>query len=90
MTKIGLSDDANLTRTEIPNSVTTIGKLAFSSCVNLTSAEIPNSVTTIGKNAFFECDNLTLIVGRDSYARQYAIDNNIPYTYSNTDGRPEK
>ncbi|WP_083822554.1 leucine-rich repeat protein [Prevotella sp. C561] len=36
----------------IPNSVTTIGQLAFSGCSSLTSVTIPNSVTTIGSEAF--------------------------------------
>ena len=47
--------------TIIPNSVTSIGKLAFSGCFGLTSINIPNSVTTIESNAFWECTNLTSI-----------------------------
>ena len=47
--------------TIIPNSVTGIGKLAFSGCSGLTSINIPNSVTTIESNAFWECTNLTSI-----------------------------
>ena len=45
--------------TIIPNSVTTIGILAFDSCTGLTSLTIPNSVTTIGKYAFQGCVGLT-------------------------------
>ena len=47
--------------TIIPNSVTGIGKLAFSGCLGLTSINIPNSVTTIDSYAFWECTNLTSI-----------------------------
>ena len=47
--------------TIIPNSVTSIGKIAFSGCSGLTSITIPNSVTTIESNAFWECTNLTSI-----------------------------
>ena len=47
--------------TIIPNSVTGIGKLAFSGCLGLTSINIPNRVTTIESNAFWECTNLTSI-----------------------------
>ncbi|WP_455091405.1 leucine-rich repeat domain-containing protein [Prevotella jejuni] len=42
----------------MPNSVTTIGQLAFSGCSSLTSVTIPNSVTTIGSEAFSGCTNL--------------------------------
>ena len=42
----------------IPNSVTSIGKGAFSYCSRLTSVIIPNSVTSIGNNAFAGCTGL--------------------------------
>ena len=45
----------------IPNSVTTIGNMAFLSCSGLTSVSIPNSVTTIGEMAFASCGNLTSV-----------------------------
>ena len=43
------------------NSVTSIGKRAFSYCTNLTSIIIPDSVTSIGEMAFFQCISLTSI-----------------------------
>lgn len=49
----------NLTRIEIPNSVTSIGNYAFRYCEGLTSITIPNSVTRIGSGAFLECNSLT-------------------------------
>ena len=49
-----------LTSVTIPNSVTSIGYMAFSDC-GLTSVTIPNSVTTIGNSAFSNCSRLTSI-----------------------------
>ena len=72
----------NLTSVTIPDSVTFISAYAFSGCGNLTSVTIPDSVTSIGVDAFSGCsDNLVLTVGRDSYAKSYAEENGISYTY---------
>ena len=45
----------------IPNSVTSIGYLAFYDCSGLTSVTIPNSVTSIGTEAFSGCSGLTSV-----------------------------
>ena len=45
----------------IPNSVTSIGSLAFNNCSGLTSVTIPNSVTSIGKAVFSGCSGLTSV-----------------------------
>ena len=45
----------------IPNSVTYIGRYAFSGCSGLTSVTIPNSVTSIGSYAFSGCSGLTSV-----------------------------
>ena len=63
----------------IPDSVTSIGNRAFYYCPSLKSITIPESVTSIGQNAFDYCDRLKILVKKDSYAQQYAIQNNIPY-----------
>lgn len=50
----------------IPNSVTSIGNVAFGDCSSLTNIIIPDSVTSIGKNAFINCTGLTNITIPDS------------------------
>lgn len=68
----------NLTSIEIPASVTSIGESAFYECSSLASVTIPEGVTSIGSSAFDNCKNLVLYV-KSSYAKQYAIDNNLSY-----------
>lgn len=57
---------AGCQNTVIPNTITSIGSLAFYGCANLTSIIIPDSVTSIGERAFGSCDGLTSIVIPDS------------------------
>ena len=47
--------------TVIPNSVTSIGYMAFLQCSGLTSIDIPNSVTSISNQAFYYCKDLTSV-----------------------------
>ena len=56
----------NLTRVDIPDSVTAIGEKAFYECKNLTNIHTPNRVTRIGEFAFSGCANLKTIVIPDS------------------------
>ena len=71
----------SLTDIVLPEGLTLIGDGAFNHCDCLADITIPNSVTWIGYRAFAHCDNLTLTVERDSYAREYCIENELPYTY---------
>lgn len=50
------------TKVVVPNSITSIGKYAFSYCENVTDITIPNSVTSIGVGAFASCEGLTNII----------------------------
>ena len=54
-------DGKEVTDLVIPNSVTSIGRSAFSGCSGLTSVTIPNSVTSIGSYAFYGCSSLSSV-----------------------------
>ena len=58
---VTLIGGSGLTSVTIPNSVTSIGKMAFAGCSGLTSVTIGNSVTSIGSGAFRDCYGLTSV-----------------------------
>lgn len=51
----------SLTTIFLPNSITSIGNLAFYYCSGLTGIIIPNNVTSIGNYAFQSCSGITSI-----------------------------
>lgn len=65
----------------IPEGVTRIERNAFAMTGYL-DITIPESVTYIADDAFEDGYFDTLIVSRDSYAEQYAKEQNLNYTYS--------
>ena len=84
MTSIGDSafqSCSSLTNVDNLSNVTILGAQAFLGCSALESVGDLSSVTSIGNFAFLYCNNLTLRVLPNSYAEQYAKDNNINYTY---------
>lgn len=58
--------DAYLSRVIIPESVTHIGRSAFSNCTDLMGVMIFESVTEIGENAFYGCSDLTIFCEAES------------------------
>ena len=58
----------------IPDSVTTIGWMAFEGCTSLTNVTIPDSVTTIQSEAFFNCTSLTEIKVSESNKSYTSVD----------------
>ena len=46
----------------IPDSIMSIGHVAFFKCTNLTSVMIPDSVMSIGNYAFYNCSRLTSVI----------------------------
>lgn len=69
----------NLKYVELNEGLQKIGLAAFRNCTSLKSIYIPDSVTEIGDGAFAGCTNLIIFGLKDSYAQQYAKDNDIPF-----------
>ena len=63
----------------IPESVTSIGRYAFSGCSGLTSVTIPESVTSIDGSAFSGCSGLTSVTINSNaiLSKNYSWDNNL-------------
>ncbi len=75
-------------RLQLPNSVETldiaegiteIEVWSFNNLNKLTTILLPNTLTGIGSDCFKNCGQFTMKVYENSYAHQYAIDNNIPF-----------
>lgn len=75
---------SSLSEVTLPDNLEKINKFAFAGCTSLTYVEIPVSVNDINRTAFADDPNLTLGVYFNSYAYQYAKDNNIPYVFLDT------
>lgn len=79
---------SSLDRLIIPEGVKTLPQLAFANCEKLRVVQIPASVETIASDILVYSGVTDLRVAKDSAGEQYAIDNNIPYSYeqqSNSD-----
>jgi hypothetical protein len=67
----------SLTSVSLPATVTEIEDSAFYGCAVLSDFVLPASVNIIGADAFRGCKNLTIQAYPNSYAAQYAKENNI-------------
>jgi hypothetical protein len=71
------------TSVKLPDSLETIGALAFWNCAKLTSINIPKATTTIGNNVFAYCTNLeTITVAEGNTA--YKAEDGVLLTYDGT------
>ena len=62
----------------VGGNVSAIKSEAFAQCTSLETAVISNSVSSIAPDAFDECSLLTIYCMENSYAHNYAVENNIP------------
>lgn len=63
----------------LPNNLKEIEDCAFLFCMNLRKINIPKSVVYIGEETFVGCPYYSFCCEKDSYAEQYAKENEIPY-----------
>lgn len=64
----------------LPGYVKTIYGNAFRGCSSLEKIYLPDSTSYIAGNTFAGCGQVVLNVAYNSYAKQYAINNNLRYT----------
>lgn len=58
---IDFYDSSDLENVVIPETVTSIGELAFAGNLGIRSITLPSGITSIGESAFFNCENLLSI-----------------------------
>lgn len=69
----------SLCSVELPDYLQRIEKLAFADCPSLEKLIIPKTVSYIDPTAFDGCNDLTIYCYTDTYAHQYAIENDISF-----------
>ena len=65
----------------LPETLESLGDLAFYNCVSLMEVTLPEGLESIGYGAFAGCPALRLTVPRDSYAAAYCERNGLNYLY---------
>ena len=71
--------ECGLKSVTLPESLQSIGRGVFYEFFEMETIRIPAGVTSIGEDAFNE--RQTLIVTKGSYAEEYCVSHNLPYTY---------
>lgn len=75
----GFYYDFQVTSVVLPETVRSIGVLAFGNMYGLTDLYVPRGVSMIGDNAFRGSGQVTLSVAAGSYAELYAVNQNIAH-----------
>ena len=73
-----------LTELTLPDGVQTIYGNAIRDCSALTSVYLPDSISYMSASVFSGCANVVLSVGENSYAKDFAVNNNIKYVERQT------
>ena len=71
----------NLSSVMIGKGITSIASGVFEDCENLKKVIIPMNVTDISQSAFRWCPNVILCVYENSYAHNYAMENELAYEF---------
>lgn len=75
---------SNLKKVYIANGTTHISFRAFVRCRKLEEIHIPSSVGMIEENAFKGCKSLVIYCQENSFAHEYAKENNIKFEFEKT------
>ncbi|MCI9524819.1 MAG: leucine-rich repeat protein [Erysipelotrichaceae bacterium] len=74
----------NLEQVILPNGMTSIEATAFADCPNLKSVTIPNTVNSLGSRVFSNSPKVVVLIGENSEAYRYAINNSVAYRFIST------
>jgi hypothetical protein len=74
-------DDSKLTSLTVPDNVSVIGDWAFKNCTELYAIAISDKVSSIAEGVFDGCTNAIIYCKEGSYAQEYAIENDIPFSF---------
>jgi hypothetical protein len=69
-----------LQHVNIGKGVADLGGRIFAGCTSLISVTMPASLASIGTDAFSGCGRFTVFGDDGSYAREFAVDNDAPFT----------
>ena len=74
----------NITTITLPKTIRSVGNGAFSFCSSLEKVYLTEEVKSIGRDIFFNIDHpVTICAPENSYAHQYALENDIIFESSN-------
>lgn len=74
----------NLEQVVLPSGMTSIEATAFADCPNLKSVTIPNSVTDLGSRIFSNSPKVVILIGENSEAYRFAVNNHVAYRFIST------